>query len=73
MDLLKDDVKKLYLKYFFPTVGAALVTSIYILFDTIFIGQGIGGDGLAALNIVLPIYSLVFGVGYLIGVGGSTV
>ena len=42
-------------------------------FDTIFIGQGVGGDGLAALNIVLPIYSLVFGVGYLIGVGGSTV
>lgn len=73
MDLLKDDVKRLYLKYFLPTVGAALVTSIYILFDTIFIGQGIGGDGLAALNIVLPIYSLVFGVGYLIGVGGSTV
>ncbi|MCD2500293.1 MATE family efflux transporter [Clostridium sp. NSJ-145] len=73
MDLVKDDVKKLFLKYFFPTVGAALVTSIYILFDTIFIGQGVGGDGLAALNIVLPIYSLVFGVGYLIGVGGSTV
>lgn len=73
MDLLKDDVKKLYLKYFFPTVGAALVTSIYILFDTIFIGQGVGGDGLAALNIVLPIYSFVFGIGYLIGIGGSTV
>lgn len=73
MDLLKDDVKKLFIKYFFPTVGAALVTSIYILFDTIFIGQGVGGDGLAALNIVLPIYSFVFGVGYLIGIGGSTV
>lgn len=73
MNILKDDVKKLYIKYFFPTVGAALVTSIYILFDTIFIGQGVGGDGLAALNIVLPIYSIVFGCGYLLGVGGSTV
>ena len=73
MDLLKDDVKKLFIKYFFPTVGAALVTSIYILFDTIFIGQGVGRDGLAALNIVLPIYSFVFGIGYLIGIGGSTV
>ncbi len=73
MDILKSDVKRLYLKYFFPTVGAALVTSIYILFDTIFIGQAVGGDGLAALNIVLPIYSIVFGCGYLIGIGGSTV
>lgn len=73
MNLLKDDIKKLYLRYFFPTVSGALVTSIYILFDTIFIGQGVGGDGLAALNIVLPIYSLVFGIGYLLGIGGSTV
>lgn len=73
MNILKDDVKKLYLKYFFPTVGAALVTSIYILFDTIFIGQGVGAEGLAALNIVLPIYSIVFGTGYLLGIGGSTV
>ena len=73
MDILKDDVKKLYLKYFFPTVGSALITSIYILFDTIFIGQGVGANGLAALNIILPIYSVIFGIGYALGIGGSTV
>ena len=48
MNLLKDNVFKLYLKYFIPTIGAALSSAIYILFDTIFIGQGVGGDGLAA-------------------------
>lgn len=72
MNLLKDNVHKLYFKYFFPTIGGALSTSIYILFDTIFIGQGVGPEGLAALNIALPIYSIYFGTGLLVGVGGST-
>lgn len=72
MNLLKDNIYKLYLKYFFPTIGAALSTSIYILFDTIFIGQGVGEQGLVALNIAIPIFSLFFGTGLLIGVGGST-
>lgn len=72
MNLLKDSAYKLYFKYFFPTMCAALSTSIYILFDTIFIGQGIGSAGLTALNIALPMYSIYFGSGLLIGIGGST-
>ena len=72
MNLLKDNVYKLYFKYLFPTMCAALSTSIYILFDTIFIGQGVGSLGLTALNIALPIYSIYFGTGLLIGIGGST-
>ena len=72
MNLLQDSAYKLYFKYFFPTMCAALSTSIYVLFDTIFIGQGVGSTGLTALNIVLPIYSIYFGTGLLIGIGGST-
>ena len=72
MNLLKDNVFKLYLKYFIPTIGAALSSAIYILFDTIFIGQGVGGDGLAALNIAIPIFGFYSGTGLLIGIGGST-
>ena len=72
MNLLKDNVFKLYLKYFIPTIGAALSSAIYILFDTIFIGQGVGGDGLVALNIAIPIFGFYSGTGLLIGIGGST-
>lgn len=72
MNLLKDNVLKLYLKYFIPTIGAALSSAIYILFDTIFIGQGVGGEGLAALNIAIPIFGFYSGTGLLIGIGGST-
>lgn len=70
-DLEKDDIKKLFLKYLIPSISATLVTSIYVLADTIMIGKGVGAAGIAALNIVLPIYSLFFGTGILLGVGGG--
>lgn len=71
LDLLNDDSKKLFLQYLFPSIGATMVTSIYILADTIMIGKGINGEAVAALNILLPLFSLMFGIGYLFGNGGA--
>lgn len=72
LNLLEGDIKSIYFKYLFPTAIGSLAISIYVLLDTIFIGQGVGADGLAALNINTPIFSAGFGMGLLIGVGGST-
>ena len=41
--------------------------SCYILADTYFVAKGLGSNGLAALNIALPIYNLIYGVGMMIG------
>lgn len=46
--------------------------SCYVLADTFFIANGLGANGLASLNIALPIYSVVHGCGLMIGIGGST-
>lgn len=46
--------------------------SCYILADTFFIAQGLGADGLTALNLAIPIYSLVHGCGLMLGMGGAT-
>lgn len=46
--------------------------SCYILADTFFIAKGLGADGLAALNLAIPIYSFVHGSGLMFGIGGST-
>lgn len=70
-DFLEDRVSKLYLKYLLPSISATLVTSIYILADTIMVGRGVGALGIAALNILLPIFNLFFGTGVLFGVGGG--
>lgn len=50
---------------------ANMVTSIYVLADTIIIGKGIGTEAMAALNIILPLFNIFFGTGLLYGVGGS--
>ena len=45
--------------------------SCYILADTYFVAQGLGSLGLAALNIAIPAYNLMNGIGLMIGVGAG--
>ncbi len=71
VDFLEENVTSLFLKYLIPSISASLVTSIYILVDTIIVGKGIGADAVAALNIILPLFSVFFGTGLLFGVGGA--
>lgn len=54
------------------SVLAMLAMSCYILADTFFIARGMGAQGLAALNIAIPAYNLIYGIGLMAGVGGST-
>lgn len=44
----------------------------YILVDTFFISNGVGATGLAALNLVLPAYNLMYGCGLMISIGSAT-
>lgn len=46
--------------------------SCYILADTFFISKALGTNGLAALNLAIPIYSFVHGLGLMFGIGGAT-
>lgn len=46
--------------------------SCCILTDTFFIARGVGADGLTALNLAIPMYSFMGGIGLMIGVGGAT-
>lgn len=49
-------------------VGVAL----YILADTFFIANGVGAEGIAALNLVLPVIQVMNGLGLMIGMGAAT-
>lgn len=71
MDLLQDRVKTLYLRFLIPSLGSAMVLSIYTLTDAIVIGQGVGSDALAALSITTPLLCILMATGILFGVGGS--
>ena len=62
---------KSFVKYSSLNVLGMLGLSCYILADTFFIAKGLGADGLAALNLAIPVYSFIHGSGLLIGMGGS--
>ncbi len=71
MDLIKDDVQKLYYKFLIPAISSAVAVAAYSLVDTIAIGQGVGPDGTAACALVLPIFSIANFIALLCGVGGA--
>lgn len=63
---------KEYLKYATLNVLGMIGLSCYILADTFFVSKGLGTNGLAALNLAIPVYSFVHGCGLMLGMGGAT-
>ncbi len=41
--------------------------------DGIFIGHGVGADGIAAVNIVVPVFLIATGIGLMLGIGSSVI
>lgn len=70
MDLLTEDVRKLFYKFLIPAISSAIAVAAYSIVDTIAIGQGVGANGAAANAVVLPIFSLASFVALLFGIGG---
>lgn len=66
---------KLYFREFFKysslNVLGMIALSCYILADTFFVSKALGADGLAALNLAIPVYSFINGSGLMIGMGGG--
>ena len=56
--LTTEPVSKLFFRYLIPSIMGTMVTSIYILADTIIIGKRIGIDAIAALNLILPLFNV---------------
>ncbi|MBE6861315.1 MAG: MATE family efflux transporter [Ruminococcus sp.] len=52
-------------------VAGMLGISFYILADTFFISLALGAEGLAALNFALAVFSVMYGLGLMIGIGGA--
>lgn len=64
-------VKKQFARYVSQNILGMIGISIYILADTFFISKAMGANGITALNLVLPVYNLIFAIGAMIGVGSA--
>ena len=66
-------IPKLLIKQALPASIGILVMSLNILIDTIFVGQWIGANAIASINVVLPVSFFIAALGMAIGLGGSSI
>ncbi len=66
-------IPKLLIIQAVPASIGILVMSLNILIDTIFVGQWIGANAIAAINVVLPVSFFIAALGMAIGLGGSSI
>ena len=63
----------LFRALFFPTLIGMIFTSLITVIDGMFVGHGVGEAGIAAVNIVAPIYMIASGLGLMFGIGASVI
>lgn len=64
-------IQKRYVRYVSQNILGMMGISLYILADTFFISMAEGADGITALNLVLPLYSVIYAIGAMVGVGSA--
>ena len=64
-------VKKVFFRLTVPSIMSMFFSSIYMMIDGIFVGNFIGSDALAAVNMVMPVILILFAVSNMIAVGSS--
>ncbi|MBM7602532.1 putative MATE family efflux protein [Metabacillus crassostreae] len=70
--LKHQSVKKVFYQYFFPSLLGMMLMSVNILIDGVFVGNGVGAEALAGVNLAMPVFSLIFSISLWIGIGGGT-
>lgn len=61
-----------FTKYVSLNVLGMIAFNCYILADTFFIANGVGLNGLTALNLALPVFGILSSFGLMYGLGGAT-
>ena len=69
---MEKSLVKDFSKYVSLNILGMIGVSFYILADTYYIAKALGATGIAALNFAIPVFSIILGIGLMIGIGGST-
>ena len=65
-------VASAFWRFAIPSIVAMLVSGLYQVIDGFFVGHFIGADGLASINMAIPLLGLIMGFGLLVGMGGGS-
>lgn len=70
-DALEGAIFPTFVRYLIPSLVGLLAMTSASLVDGIFIGNYVGVTALAAVNLIIPITTLLFGVSMMVSIGGS--
>lgn len=73
IDFGSGDIPRLFRNLFIPTLLGMLFNVAFTVTDGIFIGHGVGAEGIACINLIAPIMMVITGLGMMFGVGSSVV
>lgn len=73
IDFGTTNISKLFTKMFIPTLLGMVSWSLLTVVDGIFVGHGVGSNGIAAINICYPIFLVLTGFALMVGMGASVV
>lgn len=65
----EENITTLFLKYSIPAISGMLFLGLNTIVDGFFVGNYIGVNALASVNIAMPFFSLMIAVGVVIGIG----
>lgn len=68
----EEKIGKLLLKFSIPIIISFLLSELYNMVDTLFIGRTVGGQGIGALVLVFPIQRIIIALSVMIAIGTST-
>ena len=73
IDFGKVRIDKLFRKIFIPTLLGMVSWSALTVVDGIFVGWGVGSNGIASINISFPLFLFITGFALMVGMGVSVV
>lgn len=68
----EEKIGKLLLKFSIPIIITYLVSELYNMVDTYFVGNNVGGNGIGALVLVFPVQRIIVALSLMIAIGSST-
>ncbi len=75
MDLqsIKEKTATMIFQFSVPSIIAMVLTSLITIVDGFFIGNYVGKEGIAAVNLGLPVLYVYLAIGIMVGVGGVAI
>lgn len=68
----EEKIGKLLIRFSIPIIIAFLISELYSMVDTVFVGNYVGPLGIGALVLVFPVQRIIYAISILISTGSST-